>query len=337
MAIGVHTHAGCTSPTQGAAGNRGSNWFAITGAVNALNNPLTVARTGRGTPGGSLFALGDAVNNFGTLNTTGGEFAKVSFGPAWSQGLAYAPSAGVFYAVDLNPFNGSQRLWTITPAGVSTQVATLSGSPGAITGLGFASGSGTLYGVASNGARVIINTSTGAVTADGVANPGTAIGAVEFDDASGFLYAIDDAGGASRLVRFTPATGAIEVIGPLGAGIADCNGLAITQEGEFYTINAANEQVLRINPATGAATVVGPTGGLFGSGFGMSAVRAGACYANCDGSTGSPALTPADFVCFLNKFRAGDAYANCDGSTGSPTLTPADFVCFLNAFRTGCP
>ncbi len=61
------------------------------------------------------------------------------------------------------------------------------------------------------------------------------------------------------------------------------------------------------------------------------------CYANCDGSTGTPLLSASDFSCFLNKFRAGDAYANCDGSTGSPTLTAADFSCFLTKFRAGCP
>ncbi len=61
------------------------------------------------------------------------------------------------------------------------------------------------------------------------------------------------------------------------------------------------------------------------------------CYANCDGSTGTPALTAADFSCFLTRFRAGDAYANCDGSTGTPSLTAADFTCFLAAFRGGCP
>jgi len=60
-------------------------------------------------------------------------------------------------------------------------------------------------------------------------------------------------------------------------------------------------------------------------------------YANCDGSTGTPSLTAADFSCFLAKFRAGDGYANCDGSTGSPTLTAVDFTCFLSAFRAGCP
>ncbi len=64
---------------------------------------------------------------------------------------------------------------------------------------------------------------------------------------------------------------------------------------------------------------------------------AATCYANCDGSTGNPALTASDFTCFLTKFRAGDAYANCDGSTGNPTLTASDFTCFLTKFRAGCP
>jgi len=62
-----------------------------------------------------------------------------------------------------------------------------------------------------------------------------------------------------------------------------------------------------------------------------------ACYANCDGSTGTPLLTAADFTCFLNKFRAADSYANCDGSTGTPLLTAGDFTCFLGKFRAGCP
>jgi hypothetical protein len=60
------------------------------------------------------------------------------------------------------------------------------------------------------------------------------------------------------------------------------------------------------------------------------------CDANCDGSTGTPALTASDFTCFLAKFRSGDSYANCDGSTGTPLLTAADFTCFLAKFRSGC-
>ncbi|QYU67134.1 hypothetical protein J4558_19575 [Leptolyngbya sp. 15MV] len=61
------------------------------------------------------------------------------------------------------------------------------------------------------------------------------------------------------------------------------------------------------------------------------------CYANCDASTGTPVLSPSDFVCFLNRYRAGDLWANCDGSVGTPALSPSDFVCFLDKYRTGCP
>ncbi len=61
------------------------------------------------------------------------------------------------------------------------------------------------------------------------------------------------------------------------------------------------------------------------------------CWANCDKSTASPALTANDFQCFLNKFSGGDPYANCDGSGTPPLLTANDFQCFLNAFAAGCP
>jgi len=60
------------------------------------------------------------------------------------------------------------------------------------------------------------------------------------------------------------------------------------------------------------------------------------CYANCDGSSGSPLLTPNDFQCFISRFVAGDAYANCDGSPGAPPLTGNDFQCFLSLYFAGC-
>lgn len=61
------------------------------------------------------------------------------------------------------------------------------------------------------------------------------------------------------------------------------------------------------------------------------------CYANCDGSTGTPLLTVNDFVCFLNLYAIGDPRANCDGSTTPPILNINDFVCFLSKFAVGCP
>ncbi|MFN0131902.1 MAG: GC-type dockerin domain-anchored protein [Phycisphaerales bacterium] len=60
------------------------------------------------------------------------------------------------------------------------------------------------------------------------------------------------------------------------------------------------------------------------------------CYADCDGSTSTPATNVNDFICFLNKFAAGDSYANCDGSTTPPVLNVSDFVCFQNSFAAGC-
>jgi hypothetical protein len=62
-----------------------------------------------------------------------------------------------------------------------------------------------------------------------------------------------------------------------------------------------------------------------------------ACYANCDCSTGAPALSVADVACFVGRFVAGDPYANCDGSGAEPVLNVNDFVCFLNRFAAGCP
>jgi probable HAF family extracellular repeat protein len=60
------------------------------------------------------------------------------------------------------------------------------------------------------------------------------------------------------------------------------------------------------------------------------------CFANCDGSTAAPALTPNDFTCFLNAYSNGLSSANCDGSTGTPALTPNDFQCFINGYAAGC-
>jgi glucose/arabinose dehydrogenase len=56
------------------------------------------------------------------------------------------------------------------------------------------------------------------------------------------------------------------------------------------------------------------------------------CKANCDGSTGSPALNVNDFLCFMNRYASGDCYANCDGSTSSPTLNVNDFICYQNLY-----
>ncbi len=68
------------------------------------------------------------------------------------------------------------------------------------------------------------------------------------------------------------------------------------------------------------------------------------CYANCDNSSTSPALSANDFMCFINEFACMStrpvaeqitSYVNCDGNTTPPILTPADFACFNAAFVKG--
>ena len=47
---------------------------------------------------------------------------------------------------------------------------------------------------------------------------------------------------------------------------------------------------------------------------------------------GSATSTPV-----LLEVTGGGCYPNCDGSSGTPLLTPNDFQCFLNAYAAGCP
>jgi fibronectin-binding autotransporter adhesin len=68
----------------------------------------------------------------------------------------------------------------------------------------------------------------------------------------------------------------------------------------------------------------------------VTLITVAGCYTNCDGSTGTPTLTPNDFQCFINAYASQSAYANCDGSTGTPAHTANDFQCFINAFAAGC-
>jgi hypothetical protein len=89
------------------------------------------------------------------------------------------------------------------------------------------------------------------------------------------------------------------------------------------------------NPVAGWTANLGGTGGSYGIRLGGSCY-VGGCYANCDGSTGTPVLTANDFQCFANAYAAGSTTANCDGSTGTPQLTANDFQCFANAYAAGC-
>ncbi len=105
--------------------------------------------------------------------------------------------------------------------------------------------------------------------------------------------------------------------------------------GHEYRIERAPDGPGAASPLTGWTTATG-TGGAYSITFTGACFVVGGCYANCDGSTGSPALTANDFQCFINEYAANHAYANCDGSTGNPALTANDFQCFINKYAGGC-
>jgi hypothetical protein len=108
----------------------------------------------------------------------------------------------------------------------------------------------------------------------------------------------------------------------------------VPEAGQEFTVLAAT------GATSGAFALGQPTG--MPPGLALEAVYApgsvtlrvvNACYANCDGSTGTPVLNVNDFVCFSQRFAASDPYADCDRSGG---LNVNDFVCFQGAFAAGC-
>jgi hypothetical protein len=138
--------------------------------------------------------------------------------------------------------------------------------------------------------------------------------------------------------------------GPNPIGLVSLD-VDVTLEAGMYWV-----AVIPLNTATnGYTTVIGSTvGNQFipwqvlpgstvvplsqaGIGFRVFGQSAAACYANCDGSTGTPVLNINDFICFQSRFAAGDSYANCDGSTTAPVLNVNDFICFQGQFAAGCP
>ena len=115
------------------------------------------------------------------------------------------------------------------------------------------------------------------------------------------------------------------------------NGVPLVDGG---SVSGSQTPMLTINPVTPqhAGTYTLDATGLCGFARSDSAMLAVvSCYANCDSSTGTPALTAIDFACFIDRYAATDPYANCDGSTTAPVLNANDFACFLDRFAVGCP
>lgn len=338
LAIGIHTHGGCTS-TGGY--NQGTSLHLATLRA-ALASPRGVCLSGTGATAPPLYVSADLNNSMGTLSTTTGAFGTVAhFAPAM-QGLAFDPRTRRFIGVNANTTGGvtTNTLWLIDPdTGAQARLGAVTGLATTLNGLGFDPASRTLYAIAqASGQLYQVDLTTRAATALGSPLGGT-IGALDFDPTTGMLLGIDDQSAGSRLVRIDPGTRVMQVVGSLGAGIADCNGLGVDpRDGSIYTVHATSGNLLRVNAATGVGTVVGATRGVFGSGFGMAfAVTTSACPGDADADG---AVTIADLEAFLGWYEAGDLRADLDD--GSATfhrdagVTIDDLLAFLAAYEAGC-
>jgi V8-like Glu-specific endopeptidase len=316
--LGIHTNGGCD--------NTGSNEGTSLDNADlryALANPRGVCASGVVPPGGgpgnnAIFAAGDLNNNFGAF-AGGGAFTAVSQTLPSMQGMAYDATLGRFLAVD-----ATRTLYAIVPSGSVTTLGTLAGTTQVINGMGYDPGTQRLYAIAqATGQLYQVHLSTRLVAALGPARGGS-VGGIDYDTSRGVLFGIDDAPGGSRLVRISTTDGSQSVVGPLGSGASDCNGLAFNPNDEkLYTVDAPSGRLLAVNPMTGAATVVGTTNGVFGSAFGMAAreVIPDNCTGdfNRDGDWGTDQDIEAFFAALAGHPcpQCGSVDINNDGDIGT--------------------
>ncbi len=313
-AIGIHTHAGCTST----GGSNQGTAIEFPALQSALVAPLGVCASGRAAASGSILVAGDLNNNIGVVNTLTGTFGKTGLVPRTFQGMASDYYSGYSYAVD-----STRRLWTIGSDGAMTDLGVISGTTLTITGLGFDPATLSLYGIAgATGQLLRIDTGTRVATTIGAPVAGSNISGLEFDATRGLLFGVNDITGGTRLVSISATTGAHTLVGALGTG-TDCNGLAFDPATSLlYTIDAPTRRLLSISPTTGVATAVGTTGAMFGAAFGMTAVPLPACTADFDhdGDAGTDADIEAFFACLTGSCCAtcpSTADFNRDGDPGA--------------------
>ncbi|MGD9690200.1 MAG: hypothetical protein AB7K52_11155 [Phycisphaerales bacterium] len=324
--IGIHYLAGCMSGGNPDLGNQATPINNANLQV-ALNAPIGVCRTGRGTISGHLYALGDLANNFGTASISPLRFARIAqIGSRW-QGLTWDRTRNRFFACD-----GNLNLFTLTTDGQLSPVGPITGTSGqVIHGLGFDPGPRVLYGVAaSTGQLYAINTSTAAATPIGAPQGGLVTG-LEFDATRQVLWGIENTT-QSKLIRINTSTGAQTLIGNIGtASIAQCHGLAVDyDDGSLYTINATSSVLYRLSATTGVGTVVGATLGLFPNAFGMAVANPGEPSCPQD-FNGDGTVDPDDLGDYINCYFATppcpEADFNADGA-----VDPDDLGDFINAY-----
>lgn len=264
--LAIHGNSGCEDAGGGNAGTA----ITVPGLVQALANPLGVCGSGATPPGpaqGALFAVGDMQNNFGSISANGGFTSMAQLGPAM-QGLAYDANLDRFLIIDT-----SRGLYAIDGrTGDVSFLGAVTNTTEIINGLGYDPRRRVLWGIAqASGQLYMIDPGTLRATRIGSPRGGT-VGGLDFDSNEGILYGMDDAPGGTRLVRISTRDGTQTVVGSLGTGITDCNGLAYDPyTRQLYTINAPTRELLEVEPLTGRATRISGINGVFGSSFGLAA------------------------------------------------------------------
>lgn len=287
-AIGIHTSGSCNS-------SGGANFGTATqcaGLQAALASPRGVCGSGAtGAPGGPLFAIGDAANNFGTVRRDTGVFSRLSAPMAGPIGLAYRTADDRFYALDQ-----WGRLTALAPStGMATPGPTISGASAAVTAVTYDARLDRFFGVANATGQIYrIDPTLGTASAVGGAFGGN-INAVAIVTYTNQLLGIDNAPGGTRLVVFNRLTGEQIVVGNLGLGLAQCAGLSWSDDaGVLTTIDTVGRRVISINPHTGAATAMGSTAAVWNTRLGLAYRRTEAiCVAdlNADGVVNVKDLT----------------------------------------------
>jgi V8-like Glu-specific endopeptidase len=334
-AIGIHTHGGCG--TSGAGSNVGTN-IGLAPLQAALGAPLGVLASGIGAAETAMaqrvLVLGDDVNNLGRLSTTTGAFGRTHVVGARWQSLTWDPLRSRALAI-----NEARQLHTLNATtGEAVLLGTISGTSLTFTGLALDPSTDTLFGVTnSNGQLWTINPSSLVATPRGSASA-YRYTALEYDVASGQLFAIDmNSVAGPRLVRINPTSAASVLVGALGNTSALVQGLAIDHTtGTLLCINAATDQTLTISRTTGVASVLGASGGSFGARLGMTSI-----YELCpDLDFNNDGLFPddTDLLALLAVLGGGECGAcdNIDINRDGLFPDDADLLAFLGALAGGC-
>jgi V8-like Glu-specific endopeptidase len=362
--VGIHSHAGCSAT----GGSNVGTVIQHPGLQAALASPRGVCASGATALApnayeglGDVWLATDGANNIGAVRVTpdglGGEpvggFARRAVLPRSIQALATISGGGGggggTSARVVAIATGNEAFTIVPRTGEVVLVGGLADASGEavaqITGLATAS-DGRTFAVAQATSRLYeLNTTTATLTSLGVVGaPGvTRIGALEWDPVAGVLLALDDVpGGSTRLVTIVPpAAGsnppesiAWAIVGSLGAGATDCNGLVRTPTGGLYTVDVSTGRLLRIDRSTGGATFVANVQGTVLGGYGMAWVDRAALEPACVGDfDGDGGITAADIGAFFGVFESGSPEADVDGDGG---ITPSDVARFFEAFEVGC-